>query len=137
MYNSMVSDLLKKYIEEISQDLVVDDFNIKEVQMRLPARKHFWVARLMDAKVERNNLFTKKKKLKKELTKKVIADSPVKITQSTAEQHAERHDSIVQITDKINEYNVVIEYLEKATDVLNQMGWDIKNIIELNKLEQL
>lgn len=133
----MVSDLLKKYIEEIGQDLVVDDFNIKEVQMRLPARKHFWVARLMDAKVERNNLFTKKKKLKKELTKKVIADSPVKITQSVAEQHAERHDAIQQITDKINEYNVVIEYLEKATDVLNQMGWDIKNIIEIQKLEQL
>ena len=137
MYNSIVSDLLKKYIEEIGQDLVVDDFNIKEVQMRLPARKHFWVARLMDAKVERNNLFTKKKKLKKELTKKVIADSPVKITQSVAEQHAERHDAIQQITDKINEYNVVIEYLEKATDVLNQMGWDIKNIIEIQKLEQL
>lgn len=133
----MVSDLLKKYIEEIGQDLVVDDFNIKEVQMRLPARKHFWVARLMDAKVERNNLFTKKKKLKKELTKKVIADSPVKITQSVAEQHAERHDAIQQITDKINEYNVVIEYLEKATDVLNQMGWDIKNIIEIQKLETL
>lgn len=133
----MVSDLLKKYIDEIGQDLVVDDFNIKEVQMRLPARKHFWVARLMDAKVERNNLFTKKKKLKKELTKKVIADSPVKITQSVAEQHAERHDAIQQITNMINEYNVVIEYLEKATDVLNQMGWDIKNIIEIQKLEQL
>lgn len=132
-----MSDLLKKYIDEIGQDLVVDDFNIKEVQMRLPARKHFWVARLMDAKVERNNLFTKKKKLKKELTKKVIADSPVKITQSVAEQHAERHDAIQQITNMINEYNVVIEYLEKATDVLNQMGWDIKNIIEIQKLEQL
>jgi len=73
-------ELLKKYMDEIGQDLVVDDFNLKEVQMRLPARKHFWVARLMDAKVEKNRLLLKKKRLKKELTKKVITESPIKIS---------------------------------------------------------
>ena len=129
--------LLQKYIDEIGKDLVVDDFNLKEVQMRLPARKHFWVARLMDAKVEKNILIAKKKKLKKELTKKVIADSPVKISLSTAEQHAERHDSVVQLTESINEYTVIVEYLEKCEKVLSSMSFDLKNIVEINKLEML
>ena len=124
-------------MNEIGQDLVVDDFNLKEVQMRLPARKHFWVARLMDAKVEKNKLIAKKKSLKKELTKKVIADSPVKITPAVAEQHAERHESVVNITNLLAEYSVIVEYLEKVEKVLSAMSFDLKNIVEINKLEQL
>jgi hypothetical protein len=49
-------DLIKKYKEEIGNDLVINDFNIKEVQLRLPARKHFWAARLIDAKIELHSL---------------------------------------------------------------------------------
>jgi len=130
-------DLLKRYMDEIGQDLVVDDFNLKEVQMRLPARKHFWVARLMDAKVEKNKLLAKKKQLKKELTKKVIVDSPVKISLSTAEQHAERHESVIKITNDISERTVIVEYLEKVEKVLSAMSFDLKNIVEINKLEML
>jgi hypothetical protein len=130
-------DLLKRYMDEIGQDLVVDDFNLKEVQMRLPARKHFWVARLMDAKVEKNKLLAKKKQLKKELTKKVIADSPVKISLSTAEQHAERHESVIKITNDINEYTVIVEYLEKVEKVLSSMSFDISNIVKINQMEML
>ena len=132
-----MSDLLKKYIDEIGKDLVVDDFNLKEVQMRLPSRKHFWVARLMDAKVEKNKLLAEKKRLKKELTKRVIADSPVKVTQSVAEQHAERHDTIININAKVYEYDTVIEYLEKVEKVLSQMSYDISNIVKIQQMEQL
>ena len=45
-------ELLQQYINEIGKDLVLDDFNLKESQLRLPARKHYWVARLIEAKVE-------------------------------------------------------------------------------------
>ena len=78
-------ELLKKFIEDVGKDLVLDDFNLKEAQMRLPARKHFWVARLMEAKIKRGELLNKKKTLKKTLTKGVIETSPVKISQAAAE----------------------------------------------------
>ena len=130
-------ELLKKYIEEITKDLYLDDFNIKESQMRLPAKKHFWVARLMDAKINRKSLLRKKKQLKKEVVKKVIADSPVKISQSAAESAAERHDSIGKINDSIHEQDSIIEYLEKVEKIMGQMHWEIKNIIDINKMEQL
>ena len=54
-------------------------FNIKEQSMRLPARKHYWVAQLIKSKIERNATFEKKKALKKNITKEVIATSPVKL----------------------------------------------------------
>lgn len=130
-------ELLQKYIEDVGKDLVLDDFNLKEAQMRLPARKHFWVARLMEAKIKRGELLNKKKVLKKTLTKGVIETSPVKISQAAAESAAERHDSMQSVTSKIYDYNLIIEYLEKVEKVMSQMGYDIKNIIDVQKMEQL
>ncbi len=130
-------ELLKKFIEDVGKDLVLDDFNLKEAQMRLPARKHFWVARLMEAKIKRGELLNKKKALKKTLTKGVIETSPVKISQAAAESAAERHDAVQELTSKIYECNMIIEYLEKVEKVMGQMGFDIKNIIDVQKMEQL
>ena len=130
-------ELLKKFIEDVGKDLVLDDFNLKEAQMRLPARKHFWVARLMETKIKRGELTKKKAQLKKNITKEVIATSPVKISQSSAEHAAERHDSLQSISSKIYECNMIIEYLEKVEKVMGQMGFDIKNIIDVQKMEQL
>ncbi len=130
-------ELLKKFIEDVGKDLVLDDFNLKEAQMRLPARKHFWVARLMEAKIRRGELTKKKIQLKKNITKEVIATSPVKISQSSAEHAAERHESLQNLTSKIYECNMIIEYLEKVEKVMGQMGFDIKNIIDVQKMEQL
>ncbi len=130
-------ELLRKYINEIGQDLVLDDFNIKEAQMRLPARKHFWVARLMEAKIKRNSLIGDKKKIKKELVKKVITDSPVRISQLAAESAAEKHESIDSLNKGIAEQDTIIEYLEKVEKIMGNMHWEIKNIIDINKMEQL
>jgi len=130
-------ELLKKYFEEVGKDLVLDDFNIKEQSMRLPARKHYWVAKLIKAKIERNQTFEKKRKLKKNITKEVIATSPVKLSQSAAEQAAERHESLSSLTSKIKELDIIIEYLEKVEKTMSQMGFDIKNAVEIMKMEQM
>jgi hypothetical protein len=130
-------DLIKKYKEEIGNDLIINDFNIKEVQLRLPARKHFWAARLIDAKIELHSLQKQKKALKKQIVKRLQQEAPIKLTQQSAEIAAESSNEIGSLNDQIKEYEFVIEYLDKATSVLNQVGWDIKNIIEIQKLEQL
>ena len=130
-------DLIKKYKEEIGSDLVINDFNIKEVQLRLPARKHFWAARLIDAKIELHSLQKQKKALKKQIVKRLQQEAPIKLTQQSAEIAAESSNEIGSLNDQIKEYEFIIEYLDKATSVLNQVGWDIKNIIEIQKLEQL
>ncbi len=133
----MWMELLKKYIEEVGKDLVLDDFNIKEQSLRLPARKHYWVAQLIKTKIERNQTFEKKKQLKKNITKEVIATSPVKLSQSAAEQAAERHESLGTLTSKIKELDIIIEYLEKVEKTMSQMGFDIKNTVEIMKMEQM
>jgi hypothetical protein len=78
-----------------------------------------------------------KKALKKQIVKRLQQEAPIKLTQQSAEIAAESSNEIGSLNDQIKEYEFVIEYLDKATSVLNQVGWDIKNIIEIQKLEQL
>lgn len=129
--------MLRRYKEEIGTDLLITDFNIKDIQLKLPSRKHFWAARLIDAKITLQALHKKKKNLKKILVTKIIAEAPVKLTQQTAEIAAESTDELTVIADSIKEYEFIVEYLEKVEKIMSGMGYDIKNIIEIQKLEQL
>ena len=124
-------ELLKRYKEEIGKDLLITDFNIKEIQLKLPSRKHFWAARLIDAKINLQSL------INKTLVGKIITEAPVKLTQQTAEIAAESTDELVSITNSIKEFEFIVEYLEKVEKIMSGMGFDIKNIIEIQKLEQL
>ncbi len=130
-------ETLKRYIEEVNKDLFIDDFNIKDSQMKLPSRKHFWVARLMDAKINKNKLLSKKKQHKKELVTRIISESPVKLTTQTAETAAENTPDIEIINEKLKELDFIIEYLEKVEKIFSSMHWEIKNIIQINQMEQL
>ena len=123
-------------MEEIGEDLVLNDLNLKQQQQKLPARKHFWVGRLIDAKIKRNDLIAEKRKHKKDLVKKVIEDSPVRINQTSAETAAERYESVVKLNKGIQEQDTIIEYLEKVEKILSNMHWEIKNVIDMNKMEQ-
>ena len=123
-------------MQEIGEDLVLNDLNLKQQQQRLPARKHFWVGRLVEAKIKRNDLIAEKRKLKKDLVKKVIEHSPVRINQTSAESAAERYESVVELNNSIREQDTIIEYLEKVEKILSNMHWEIKNVIDMNKMEQ-
>lgn len=129
--------MIERYKEEISKDLVINEFNIKDVQLKLPARKHFWAARLIDAKITHFKLVKHKKSLKESIAKRIINEAPVRVTQQTAEIAAESSDELQNITIKIKDYEFVIEYLEKVEKIMSGMGFDIKNILEIMKMEQL
>lgn len=129
--------LLRKYMEEVEKDLVVNDFNIKETQLRLPARKHYWVARLIEAKSELQKLNDKEKKLQKKLAVKIKEEAPMHLTDKVISTLIDEQDEMFNIKDNKRDLTNVIEYLEKVEKIMSSMGFDIKNIIELNKLEQL
>ena len=130
-------ELLKRYKEEIGADLVVTDFNIKDVQLKLPSRKHYWAARLIDAKIAHYKLIKRKKLLKESIARRLISDAPVRITQQTAEIAAENTEELQSIAIEIKDYEFVIEYLEKVEKIMSGMGFDIANVIKIIAMEQL
>ena len=129
-------ELLDRYIKEIEADLVLDEMNIRDVQLRLPSKKHFWVGRLIKHKVEINSLQKQKEDLKKNLLERVISDAPVQISKITAEKRIDDFQEVALLNKKIKELEYVVELLEKVEKNFNSMTYDIKNVIEILKLEQ-
>ena len=130
-------ELLEKYRSEIAADLYIDDFNIKEAQLKLPSRKHFWVARLIDAKIAQKELIRKKIKLKELLIAKIRDESPVSLSNPTIEKLVSDREEMQKINNKIDEYDILILYLEKVEKIFSTLHWEIKNIIDINKAEQM
>jgi|LauGreDrversion4_2_1035121.scaffolds.fasta_scaffold00254_33 tRNA(Ser,Leu) C12 N-acetylase TAN1 len=129
-------ELLDRYIKEIESDLVLDEMNLRDMQLRLPVRKHFWVGRLIKHKVELNKYQKQKEDLKKALVNKVITDAPVQLSKVTAEKRLDEFTEVIELNKKIKELEYVIELLEKVEKNFNSMTYDIKNVIEILKLEQ-
>lgn len=129
--------LLDQYIDEIEKDLQINEFNLKDSSMKTPARKHYWVSKLIRHKRNLLSLRQQRDIIKKEVVKKIIEESPVKVTVPVAEKASYRHDKMVEISQKINEEELIIEFLEKTEKVFSSMTYDVSNIIKVIQLETL
>lgn len=129
--------IIDQYKKEIEEELHVDEFNIKDVSMKTPGRKHFWVCKLIQHKRNLLNLKAERYNLKKELVKLIQKESPVKVTTPVAEKTAYQHEKMVELQHRIDEQELIIEFLEKTEKTFTSLSFDIKNIIEIMKMEQL
>ena len=128
-------ELLERYISELTGDVHIDEFSMKDVQMKLPAIKHKWTGRLMRTRAENSKLFRKKKQLIKVLTEKLVESSPMRLSVPIAEKKVLEIDDVTDIDQQIKDNEVIILFLEKSERILNSMTFDIKNLTEIMKLE--
>lgn len=124
-----------EYKREIITDLEVDRITLEEKQLKLPAIKGKWIARLMNHKKEIDKLWELYNQSMKTLTKKVVEDSPIKISNKVAQGTAKDHDLILKIKKEIKDHERIVEYLEKMEKVFSSMSYDMANLINLIKLE--
>lgn len=127
--------VLEQYIVELEKDTSLDEFTMKDVQMKLPAIKHKWTGRLIRTKLDVKQSYGKRKRLINELSEQLIEKSPVKLSTPVAKKKVESHESVVEIDMHIEEMKLVQEFLEKAERILSSMTFDIKNLTEIIKLE--
>jgi predicted xylose isomerase-like sugar epimerase len=129
-------DLFDKFQEEIKNDTQIDQMNLLDRQMMLPAVKHKWVARLIEQKRTRNSLERKKKILKEEVLKKLESGGiPTGVPKASIKEKVEASDTIKKINEELEDTNLLIDYLEKIEGIFRSMTFDIKNITEISKLE--
>ena len=133
----MKNKLLEEYVKEFEVDVELDDFNIKEVQQKLPAVKHKWVGRLMRHKQELHQLEARKDTVIDDVAEDLRKSDVIKITKPQAIEASKRHARVIEIANQIKDIKIVIEYLEKGERVLNSMSYDIKNIVTIMQLETL
>ena len=131
----MDTTLFEKYMAEITEELDLSDFNMRDVQMKLPAIKHKWVARLIQQKIELNKYEHLKAEAIEALIPSLRREGVVLLSDAALAKQAEKHETVQKINAKIEECEMLIEYLEKIEKVCNSTSFDIKNLVEIKKME--
>ena len=129
----MAHELLKSYMKQIETDLTFDTGNLEPYVQRVPIRKHFWIARLIEAKLKLKEL----KELKTQKEAEIIQKTEMSMgaSKSTIIKIIKDTPVIKDITKKIDELEIIIEYLEKVEKVFSQTTYDLKNVIDLKRNE--
>ena len=128
---------LEEYIKEMGTDVEIDEFNLKETQMKLPGLKHKWVGRLIRHKGDLARAHGRRGNIIKEVAKEVIDTATYQVTLPTAEKAAAKHARVKALDEEIKEHKLIVEFLEKSERIFSSMTFDIKNITEIMKLETL
>jgi hypothetical protein len=126
---------LGKYIEELKQDCIVDEINLKEAALVLPAKKAKWVSRLI---LEKNN-FNKLEKERKQLIQKLIEllkeEAVVNISIAVLKSKAEQHEHVLELDAKMQQSKNTIDFFERVEKIMSSMSFDVGNIIKIVQLE--
>ena len=134
--------VILKYSEELQKDMYIDELNVTQVAYSLPAIKHKWVSRLIEAKLKIKNLEKQKKEFKEKTFLKIkneTSTNHLKLSSIAIERSVDGDENyknfIYQIDDSIEDIKLIILYLEKVENIFKNMTYDIKNIVDLNRLE--
>jgi len=127
--------VLDNYIKELESDLKIDELYLKDYALKLPGIKHKWAGRLIRHKLEISKLKKDKDKLKSDLVKKLNETSSVKLSMPVLEKTVDNANEIKDFDIKIKELELVVELLEKAEKTLSSASFDVKNVLEIIKLE--
>ena len=130
-------EILDKYKEELDQDTNINMLNLRDSQLRLPNIKHKWAARLINHKVELDKTESLIVKAKEAIIEKQMNNAQVKLSRPSLEKSAEEHDTVIRLKARVKEEEFIIMYLEKVEKILSSITYDIRNLTDILKLEQL
>jgi hypothetical protein len=131
-------ELIDQYQKELEEDIKLDQINLTEVAYCIPSIKHKWVARLINTKIRLNKLENLKKEVKDNILSQ-LKENNNKQTFLSLERTLDTNDiyknKCKKIDEEIENLKLIILYLEKLDNIFKNLTYDIKNIIDLNKLE--
>lgn len=123
---------LEKYIKEFDEDVQLTISNIKEKSLMVSSYQSKWIRYYFQEK----HLNQKLKDAKLEYTKQHANKLSFKPTQTVMPQIQEQDQNIVKLNTEIKNSELCIEFIEKSMAVLEKMNFQVKNVIDIIKLEQ-
>ena len=130
-----VGDIINQYLEEANLDTDLDRLEVVNTQERLVNNKHKWSARLINHKINLSNLKFKRESALEEKVTEYQNTEPVRVNRNIAERAVQNKKEIKTLDLKIKNEQLIIDYLENIYKNISFATNDIKNLVELMKLE--
>ena len=124
-----------KYEQRLT--LFATDINVMTLGDKLnqvPGEKSYWANELSKVEQSLRGLEMKKKKLVKNLSKKLLDNSPVKLNKSTFDK-IEESESVEELTEEIEDMKLTIKQLERIYETIKYSAKDFENILKFHQLE--
>ena len=130
-----IDEIIEQYTIESSIDTNIDRLNVTEVQEKLVNNKHKWSARLINHKIELNKYRNQRFTILEEKIEEYQNTQPVMVNKSIAEKAVSKKKDIRVIDNKIENEILIIQHVENIYKNISFATNDIKNLVELMKLE--
>ena len=132
----MAWENFEKIVQDIEKDIKIDRMNMDEKSLQIPSIKHYWIAEPYRSKIKIQALERKKKDLFK-----AFAESDrvmeIGLSKDAIQRQFNSTKKVQEINEQLEELKIIVEYLEDAKFVLGRVTDDLKNRIELEKVERL
>jgi len=122
-------------MEELRSDCVIDEINLKESALILPAKKAKWVARLILEKNRLNKLEKDKKNKINSLIDLIKQEAVASLSSAVLKNLAEKDPSVIELDENIEESKNLIDFFERIEKIMSSMSFDVGNIIKIVQLE--
>jgi len=130
-----VGGIINQYLDEARIDTNLDRLEVTSTQEQLVSNKHKWSARLINHKINLNNFKSERSSLLEDKITEFQNTEPVSIPRSIAERAVQNKKEIKAIDFKIQNEALIISFLENIYKNISFATNDIKNLVELMKLE--
>lgn len=124
-----------KYEQRLT--LFANDINILTLGDKLnqvPGEKSYWANELSKTEQALRSLELKKKKLIRELSKKLLDNSPVKLNKSTFDK-IEESENVEELNEQIEDMKLTVKQLERIYETIKYSAKDFENILKFHQLE--
>lgn len=132
-----IQPLFDKYQKLLAEQVKLDDLSLKEQQLKLPGYKHYWASRCITHKQDKARLRREREKTRKELRKRIEDEAEVEISFRAIDSKVDQLDEIQNFEQEIEQMEMLIEFVEKAEQIMKSMSFDIGNLIKLQQLETM
>ena len=130
-----VGDIINQYLDEARIDTDLDRLEVTSTQERLVSNKHKWSARLINHKINLNKLKYERSCILEDKITEFQNAEPVMVNRSIAERAVQNKKDIKAIDLKIQNEALIVSFLENIYKNISFATNDIKNLVELMKLE--
>ena len=125
---------MTNYIKEFNFDVKLNEYNLREKSLLCSSIWAKWISYLFLEKENLQRILDAKQKiLKKKTSNSTTQDSILKM--KSEEKLSENDSTIKKLNAMFKNTQDCIDYIERALNVLNSFGFNIKNSIEALKLQ--
>ena len=128
------NQVLSNYIKELNSDVKLTEFNLREKSLLCSSIWAKWISYLFLEKENLQRIIDAKQKiLKSKTASSKVQDSILKM--KSEDRIAENDENIKKLNLLFKNTQDCIDYIERALNILNSFGFNIKNSIDALKLQ--